>query len=339
MISKQRRSLYFTAPRTVEVRSEAIPSPRPDEVLVQTIVSAISPGTEMLFYRDQIPAGMAADATIAALSGEVVYPFKYGYACIGEVTATGADVDPEWIGRRVFAFHPHESHFCTRPEALIAFPSPMKVDRAALLPNAETAINLIMDGAPLVGERIIVVGQGIVGLLVTKLLASFPLNTLYAIDPIEGRRRLAEDLGALKSFTPDEVASGKLAQILGASGADLIFELSGNPKALNGAIQHSNFGGRIVVGSWYGVKQAALDLGGRFHRNRTQIISSQVSTIAPHLQGRWNKERRLAVAWTFLTILPLDRLITHRFPIEKAADVYRLLDHRPQETLQVLFEY
>jgi 2-desacetyl-2-hydroxyethyl bacteriochlorophyllide A dehydrogenase len=339
MIPTTRRSLYFIAPGHVEIRREPLIPPAADEVLVQTQISAISPGTEMLFYRGQIPAGMAADATIAALSSGVTYPFKYGYACVGWITAAGAAVEPGWVGQRVFAFHPHESHFCVRPDALIPFLLDMEAERAVLLANAETAVNLVMDGAPLLGERVVVFGQGIVGLMVTNLLAIFPLGGLYAIDPIEGRLRLAEEFGAVQSFTPVEAVDGKLADVLGDEGADLIFELSGNPGALNEAILHTGFGGRIVIGSWYGTKQATIDLGGRFHRSRIQILSSQVSTIAPHLQGRWSKERRLAQAWNFLPALPIEQLITHRFPIEQATDAYALLDQRPQMVVQVLFEY
>jgi 2-desacetyl-2-hydroxyethyl bacteriochlorophyllide A dehydrogenase len=339
MIPATRHSLYFTAPCRVEIREEPLIPPAADEVLVQTQISAISPGTEMLFYRGQIPAGMAADATIAALSGEVTYPFKYGYACAGQVIAAGAAVDPSWVGRRVFAFHPHESHFCARPDALIPFLFEMEMERAALLPNAETAVNLVMDGAPLVGERVVVFGQGIVGLMVTKLLASFPLGGLYAVDPLEGRLALAESFGAGQTFAPGEVSSGELLDVLGDLRADLVFELSGNPGALNEAIRHTGFGGRIVIGSWYGTKQATVDLGGYFHRSRIQILSSQVSTLAPHLQARWSKARRLSQAWTFLPTLPLDQLITHRFSIDQAADAYALVDQRPQDAVQVVLRY
>jgi 2-desacetyl-2-hydroxyethyl bacteriochlorophyllide A dehydrogenase len=339
MIPEMRRSLYFTAPGAVEVRSEVLPPLAADEVVVKTLVSAISPGTEMLFYRGQVPTGMAADATIAALAGEIAYPFKYGYACVGQVIAAGAAVDPAWMGRRVFAFHPHESHFCARPQSLIPFLFQMEAERAVLLPNAETAINLVMDGAPLLGERVVVFGQGIVGAMVTRLLANFPLGGLYAVDPIERRLALAGQLGRVQTFTPAQVTDGELAEVLGEQGADLIFELSGNPGALNQAIQQTGFGGRIVIGSWYGTKQAAIDLGGHFHRSRIQIISSQVSTIAPHLQGRWSKERRLAQAWSFLPGLPIEQMITHRIPFEEAATAYAQIDHDPQQTLQVLFEY
>ncbi len=317
---------------------EDIPTPAPGAVLVETLVSAISPGTEMLFYRGQLPAGVAVDTSIASLSGGLVYPLKYGYACVGRVIALGGGVADEWQGRLVFAFHPHESHFCAPISSLLPVPPGMETERAALLPNAETAVNLAMDGAPLVGERVVVFGLGIVGLLTTALLAQFPLAALYAVDPLTSRRAVASTLGATETFDPAQMQS-LCAALMESQGADLIFELSGQPAALDQAVQVAGYGARIVVGSWYGNKRASLDLGEHFHRNRLQIISSQVSSIAPHLTGRWTKARRMRSAWRFLATLPIEQLITQRFPIERAADAYRLVDRQPEQTVQVIFEY
>lgn len=334
----KRRSVFFTAPNQAAVIEESLPALAPGEVLVETLVSAISPGTEMLFYRGQLPAGVAVDTSIASLSGGLSYPLKYGYACVGRVIGLGADVPDEWSGRLIFAFHPHESHFCAPVASLLPVPSGIDPERAALLPNAETAVNLVMDAAPLVGERVVVFGLGIVGLLTTALLAQFPLAARYAVDPIESRRALAASLGATETFAPAdlETLSTALAE---SSGADLIFELSGQPAALDQAVQMAGFGARVVVGSWYGNKRANLDLGEHFHRNRLQIVSSQVSTLAPHLTGRWTKARRIQSAWRFLADLPVERLVTHRFPVEEAANAYRLIDQQPEQTVQVLLKY
>ena len=125
----------------------------------------------------------------------------------------------------------------------------------------------------------------------------------------------------------------------GAPGADLSYELSGNPLALDQAIAVTGFNGRVVIGSWYGQKHADLNLGGRFHRSRIRLISSQVSTVAPEWSGRWNKSRRLHVAWEMLQSLRPVHLITHRFPLEQASQAYALLDQHPQEAIQVLFTY
>jgi threonine dehydrogenase-like Zn-dependent dehydrogenase len=122
-------------------------------------------------------------------------------------------------------------------------------------------------------------------------------------------------------------------------GADLTFELSGNPAALNDAIALTMFSGRIVIGSWYGEKHVEVNLGGAFHRSRIKLISSQVSTIAPELEARWDKERRFEAAWKALERIKPEKWITHRFAIDEAAQAYRLLDESPQETIQILFTY
>ena len=352
----KQRAVLFTAPGAVEICTEEMAPPQGDELLIETVVSAISAGTEMLFYRGQVPAGMAADSSIAGLTDAISYPLKYGYACVGRICASSrppvrqtdesgrADAADREDNRYYFAFHPHESHFCANPQTLLAVPEGMPPTQAALLPSAETAVNLVMDGAPLVGERVMVMGLGIVGLLTTALLAQFPLAALIAVDPLPQRRRLALRLGASQTIDPGsadgpDLLREALADTGQRHGVDLIYELSGQPTALDAAVSAAAFDSRIVVGSWYGTKPATLQLGGSFHRNRIRLISSQVSTIAPHLHGRWTKTRRMESAWRLLAKLPADELISHRFPLEQAAAAYSLIDSCPEQTLQVILDY
>src|SRR5581483_299712 len=146
-----RRSLFFVAPGRVEVREESMPVPGPDEVLVETVVSAISPGTEMLVYRGRVPAGMSLDATIAGLTDAATYPLKCGYASVGRVVETGAGVSSEWQDRLVFSLHPHETHYVVPLADVAPVPTGMAADHAALYPHAETAVTFVMDGRPMVG--------------------------------------------------------------------------------------------------------------------------------------------------------------------------------------------
>jgi 2-desacetyl-2-hydroxyethyl bacteriochlorophyllide A dehydrogenase len=334
------RVLYFTAPYQVTVLKECLPHPAPGQVLVQTTVSAISPGTELLIYRGQAPADMSIDETITALAGTLTFPLKYGYAAVGRVIAVGSPAEREWDSRLVFAFHPHASHFLSAPAELLPVPDSLSPEEAVFLPNMETAVNFLMDGHPLIGERAVVFGQGIVGLLTTALLARMPLSRLITLDRYASRRQRSRELGAddsLDAGTNDVVARLQAEQ--SASGADLTYELSGNPAALDQAIAVTGFNGRIVIGSWYGQKRADLNLGGRFHRSRLRLISSQVSTIAPEWAGRWTKGRRLHVAWQMLQHVRPAHLITHRFPIEQASQAYALLDQHPEDAIQVLFTY
>lgn len=328
-------SLNFLAPHRLEVEEELIPPPGEGEILVKALVSAISPGTEMLVYRGEFPGGINADETIPTLASEFSYPLKYGYCLVGEVQEVGKGLDRSLEGRRVFAFHPHQSAFLARPQEVIFIPEEVSDERAALLPNTETAVNFLMDGKPIIGERVVVLGQGIVGLLVTALLSRFPLEHLLTLDHFPLRRQASEQLGAHASLDP---VDSRLVEFV-SSGADLTFELSGSPQALDLAIGLTGFDGRIIIGSWYGVKRADIDLGGRFHRSRIRLVSSQVSSMASEYLGRWNKHRRFAVAWNVLAGIQAHRLVSQRFHILEAARAYALIDQHPEQTIQVLLTY
>lgn len=319
-------------------------TPARGQLLVQTLVSAISSGTEMLVYRGQLPTDIQLDENIAALQGDSSYPLKYGYSLVGRVVEVGEGIDPSWINRIVFSFHPHESCFLAALEDLIPVPEGIDLEDAALLPNMETAVNFVMDGRPLIGEQVVVMGQGIVGLLTTSLLARMPLFSLVTFDAFPKRRDASLNLGATASLDPIDSHALPEARILiqGNSdypGADLTYEISGNPDALDAAVAVTGTTGRVVVGSWYGSKRVSLDLGGRFHRSRIQLISSQVSTIAPEWSARWTKARRFDTAWSMLREVRPSRLVTHRYPLTQATDAYKLLDEHPEEAIQVLFTY
>lgn len=349
----KRQALYFTAPYQVTIQEESLAMPGAGQILVQSVLSAISPGTELLVYRGQVPTDMAVDETIPALGGDFRFPLKYGYATVGRVVGLGPDVASKWDGlegRLVFAFQPHQSHFVTTPAAVLPLPAGISPQQAAFLPNMETAVNFLMDGQPLIGEQVVVVGQGIVGLLTTSLLARFPVGRLLSLDRYAVRREHSLGLGAQLSVDPDApdvmdqlrgaLQDGQLGQ--SARGADLTYELSGNPAALNLAIAATGFDGRVIIGSWYGHKRAAIDLGGRFHRSRIRLISSQVSSLASERTGRWTQARRLQVAWRMLEDghgTRLTNLITHRFPLAQAVEAYALLDQQPQAALQILLTY
>lgn len=332
------QTLFFTSPRCVEIRESSLPPIKDDEVLVETVCSAISAGTEMLVYRGQFPQLQDAHDSV---SSELKYPLAYGYACVGTVQAIGKKVNSEWEGKLVFSFQPHTSHFVAKPEALFPIPHSISPENACFLPNMETAVNLVQDGAPILGERVMVLGQGVVGILTASLLSEFPLENLTVVDGIDLRRK-ALDVEGLKSkvknLAPSDLQPSTLRQAQG-NAFDLVYELTGSPSALNTAIEHTAFSGRVVIGSWYGQKRAEIDLGGSFHRSRIKLISSQVSSISPELSGRWDKSRRFEVAWQALERIQPQKWITHRFSLEEADKAYQLLDENPQETIQVIFEY
>ncbi len=340
----KRKSLVYAAPHEVKVIGESVDPPREGELQVKTRFSAISPGTEMLVYRGQVPEQMAVDSAISILASQFKYPIKYGYTCSGEVIKIGPGVSDAWLGQRVFSFNPHESIFNAIPSNLVRIPPEISDEDSIFLPNMETAVNFVHDSRPLIGEVAFVVGTGIVGLLTTALLARFPLKALMAVDRFEKRREASLEAGATIAFDPArEEALTEMLTVCRSMGvqdkADLVIECSGNPAGLDLAIQLAGFTGRVIVGSWYGTKTASLDLGGDFHRSRIQIKSSQVSTIDPAICGRWNKARRFDLAWQMIGLVKPSRWITHRFDFCDYEKAFKLLDENPEEAIQVVFDY
>jgi 2-desacetyl-2-hydroxyethyl bacteriochlorophyllide A dehydrogenase len=335
----KRKTLYFTAPRQVELREETLPALGAEDVLVETTCSAISAGTEMLIYQGRFPHSLETDSLISTLRGGFKYPLAYGYACVGKVVEVGKRVNSEWLGSSVFAFQPHTSYFVSKPESLFAIPDSLHPENACFLPNMETAVNLVQDGAPIFGERVLVLGQGVIGLLTASLLSEFPLDVLVTADHYELRRKASLNLNVSDALDPKSASFQNDLSAYTRRKFDLAFELSGSPAALNDALALTTFSGRIVIGSWYGEKHAEIDLGSAFHRSRIRLISSQVSTLAPELSGRWDKARRFEVAWRALQKIKPKKWITHHFSIDQAHEAYRLLDEDPQQTIQILVTY
>jgi len=332
-------AVYFTGIGRIEIREEELSTIGDDQVLVQTIVSAISVGTEMLFYHGLVPKEIPLDENIPVLAQRAGYPFKYGYAAVGKVIECGKTVDPKWRDGLVFSFHPHESFFAADPATLIPIDD-TKVEDAAFLASMETAVNFLMDGKPIIGEKVMVFGQGVVGLLTTALLAQIPLGKLLAVEPHEIKRAMSVECGAHACLDPEETNFDELAnRLLAGSGADLIYEVTGNPSTIEIAMPLTAFGGRMIIGSWYGTAKSRVQLASHFHRRRIRIVSSQVSTLAPEFCGAWTKERRLAVTKSMLGPIQPSRFITHRFPIADSKRAYTLLDEEPEKAIQILLTY
>jgi 2-desacetyl-2-hydroxyethyl bacteriochlorophyllide A dehydrogenase len=325
--------VYFNKPHQVQILEEPIPKPAQDEVLIQTLYSGISSGTEMLFYRGLMPTDTEFDSNIPSLQHRLNYPFKYGYCSVGTVLETK---NKNLKNRLVFVLNPHEHYFCAKEDQLLLIPEQISAQEALFIPNMETAINLVLDGSPLIGERVLVLGLGIVGLLTSALLHQFPLTTLAGVDLYTQRLQWAKELGMHLALNAKQ---SDLEQQLKAHSFDLIYELTGNPEALNSAIASAIYEGRIVLGSWYGTKPCTLDLGGKFHRNRIKIIASQVSTIASELQGRWTKARRFDLVFSMLEKIKPARFISHQFHITKADKAYQLIEKKPEETLFIALTY
>ncbi len=331
--------LEIAAPRRAAVVPVEVGPPGTEQLLVRSRCSVISAGAELLAYHGELPGDLALDDTIGSLDALGDYPLRYGYCLVGRVEAG----DPAMAGRRVFVFAPHQSHVVADQDAVIPIPDDIADEDAVFLAHAETVVNLLQDGAPRAGEAVAILGQGLVGLLLTGALSHYPLSTLSAVDPLSERRRAAEGEGADAAVAPDEFAAMDVGAFLTDDrrypGFDLVYELSGNPAAADQALQMCGYSGRVILGSWYGTKAVTLHLGGRFHRSRITLYSSQVSTIGPALTGAFDKSRRFAAAWDLIRRARPGRFISTRIPFGDGGTAYDILDGSPESVLTVLLDY
>jgi 2-desacetyl-2-hydroxyethyl bacteriochlorophyllide A dehydrogenase len=330
------RALWFTAPRTPALRDEAVPSPGPGEVRIQTIASAVSQGTELLVYRGEVFRDLPLD--LPTLRGSYAFPIKYGYAATGRVLDVGPGVDSLGAGDLVFVHHPHQEVFAVPATMPVRLPDDLDPLLGVFFANLETALNVVHDTPLHLGESAVVFGAGVVGLLVTRLLNLAGAGTVLVVDPLENRRKQALAAGADDTFGPEHV-DGRIMAATDGRGADVAVEVSGAGAALRAAIDVVAIEGTVVVASWYGTKPVALDLGGRFHRGRTRLRSSQVGRTNPELAPRWDRNRHTETVLRLLPRLGLEDLISHRLPFDRAPEAYPLLDERPGEAVQIVFTY
>jgi 2-desacetyl-2-hydroxyethyl bacteriochlorophyllide A dehydrogenase len=291
----------------------------------------------MLVYRGEAPSDLNFD--LPTLRGSFRFPIKYGYACVGRVGETGRDVSTPALDDLVFAHHPHQTEFVVPASMLIRLPLGLPPDAAVLLANIETAINVLLDAHPHFGEHVTIFGQGVVGLLLAQLMKKAGCRPVITVDPVESRRKVSMEVGADFALEPGRDLPGQIASLTDGRGADYVIEASGNPSALDLALECVALEGTVVVASWYGTKEVRAPLGGRFHRGRLRIVSSQVGSMDPCLGARWSRARRAALAIAMLSELRLRQLITHRIPFDQAAHAYDLVDRRPEETIQVVLTY
>ena len=288
-------AFWITGKQRGELRTTELPPNGNDEVRVRTLYSAISLGTEALIYNNAVPVTEYQRMRAPFQEGEFPAPIKYGYMNVGQVE----DGPTTLRGRSVFCLYPHQTHYIVPTDAVTLLPAGIPAERAVLAANLETAINALWDASVSIGDRITIVGAGVVGCLVGWLAKNIPGCDVELIDINTERAAVCKALG-LKFSLPENAQDNR----------DLLIHTSATQNGLTTALQLAGFEATILELSWYGDKLITIALGGAFHSKRLQLRSSQVGQIAPSQRSRWNYKRRLTLALSLLTDDTLDYLIS-----------------------------
>jgi 2-desacetyl-2-hydroxyethyl bacteriochlorophyllide A dehydrogenase len=323
------RELWFVGPRQVVVRAGESPRLLPGHAVLRALVSGVSQGTEMLLYRGEGPTPF--DPSLDA-PGTPTYPRRYGYAWVGEVVLIDevAGAAPIAKGTRVFALAPHGDAHVLPADSARPLPSSVPTARAVLAANLEAALTCVWDARISIGDEVVVLGGGVVGLLVAWLAARAGA-WVCVVEPSARRREVALQLGARTALSPD--ADVPRAQ------ADVVVEATGDPASLDRAIAHAGKEGTIVVASFYGARTHPVTLGAAFHRSRLTLRSTQVSAIPPDRAPRWTLRRRFRVVGELLQESALDLLLDDPFPFDEAPRAYAEMAEMPGDRLQTSFVY
>jgi threonine dehydrogenase-like Zn-dependent dehydrogenase len=289
------RAFWVREPGAGEIRPVRLPEPGPLDVVVRALHSGISRGTEALVFRGEVPESQREIMRAPFQDGDFPGPVKYGYLCVGVVERGPAGL----LGRTVFCLHPHQTAYVVPADAVIPVPDDVPARRAVLAGTVETAVNALWDAAPLVGDRVAVVGAGMVGCCVARLLARFPAVEVTLVDVDTSRAEVATALGA--GFArPDDAAGG----------CDLVVHTSATSAGLQRSLDLLAPEGTVIDLSWYGDTEVRLSLGGAFHSGRLGLRASQVGTVSPARSARRTTADRLALALDLLRDPAFDVLVT-----------------------------
>jgi 2-desacetyl-2-hydroxyethyl bacteriochlorophyllide A dehydrogenase len=288
-------AFWLREPGHGEIRPVTLPEPGRDDVMVRTVWSGVSRGTESLVFRGQVPAAQRAAMRAPFQEGDFPGPVKYGYLNVGTVEQGPAELR----GRTVFCLYPHQTAYVVPASAVTVVPEDVPPVRAVLAGTVETAVNALWDAAPLLGDRVAVVGAGMVGCCVARLLSRFPAMQVTLVDVDSTRRDVAAVLGvdfALPADAPD--------------GCDLVIHASATSEGLQRSLDLLAPEGTVVDLSWYGDDEVRLSLGGAFHSRRLSIRASRVGTLSPARGPRRTNADRLALALELLRDPAFDALVT-----------------------------
>ena len=300
------RAFWLLSPGHGAIRPVPLARPDPDEVLVRTLHSGVSRGTETLVFRGGVPASQHAIMRAPFQAGDFPGPVKYGYLNVGLVE----EGPPDLLGRTVFCLYPHQDRYVVPASAVTVVPDAVPPGRAVLAGTVETAVNALWDAAPLVGDRIAVVGAGMVGCSVAAILARFPGVRVQLVDADPGRAGVAAALGV--DFAAPAEADG---------GRDLVVHASASSEGLERSLELLAPEGTVLELSWYGDRRVSVPLGEHFHSRRLVVRGSQVGTVSPGARHGRSYADRLGLALDLLTDPAFDTLVTGECDFEELPEV------------------
>ncbi len=320
--TKTARQFWLSAPGRGEIVQARLQPRRNDEVLVRTVFSAISRGTESLVFRGEVPPSQYEAMRAPFQEGQFPCPVKYGYMNVGRVEEVPDSAPDDLMGRLVFCLYPHQDLYCVPCAAVTPVPDEVPAERAVLAANMETAVNVLWDARPAAGDRIVVIGAGVVGLLVAWLCRQIPGASVTIVDRNPMRESIARELGI--SF---------LGELPEDANCDLVVHASGQPEGLTSALAIAGIEATIVDASWYGNRLVPLPLGEAFHSRRLTLKSSQVGRVPPDRASRWSPRRRMTLALELLRDGRLDALITGESPFDDLPSVLATVSREPGATV------
>ncbi|GAB5467827.1 MAG: zinc-binding alcohol dehydrogenase [Rhodospirillales bacterium] len=294
MTLRKTRALWYEAPGRSLLREEKLAPPTDDHILVRTLRSGLSRGTERLVFQGKIPESEWTRMRAPFQEGRFPFPIKYGYALVGQVV----EGPTKRRGETVFLLAPHQEALVVPASAAVALPEGLPARRGVLAANLETAVNVLWDSGASAGDAILIVGGGILGLLLARLAAALPGSRVTVVDRLPERAETARAFGAAFAL-PDEAPQEQ----------DLVIHTSASQAGLRLALAAAGPGAKVVEASWFGSDPVTLPLGGAFHSKRLQLISSQVGALPPERTPRWSLRRRLTLALSLLQDPAFDRLL------------------------------
>jgi threonine dehydrogenase-like Zn-dependent dehydrogenase len=309
------RAFWLREPGAGEIRAVRLRDPGPDDVVVRTLHSGISRGTETLVFRGGVPQSQREAMRAPFQDGDFPGPVKYGYLNVGVVEHGPARL----LGRTVFCLYPHQTAYVVPADAVVPVPDDVPARRAVLAGTVETAINALWDVPPMLGDRVTVVGAGMVGCCVARLLARFPGTDVELVDVDATRAPVAAALGA--RFVGPRDATGE---------RDLVVHASATAAGLQLSLDLLRVEGTVLELSWYGDGAVTLSLGGNFHSRRLRLRAGQVGMVAQARRGSRTSRDRLVLALDLLRDPAFDALLTGSSSFEELPAVMaRLVDGQP----------